>query len=76
MNNTFCLGIFMALMAFKGGLAWEYSAETLSILIVEFIMGYLALKRTQTMGDALMVLLIFPLSIVFVFVLENVFGFD
>ncbi len=34
MNNTFGLGIFMALIYFQG-LAWEYLAETLSILIVQ-----------------------------------------
>lgn len=76
MNNSFVLGIFMALMAFKGDLVWEYSAETIAILIVEFIMGYLALSKTQTLGSAIFVLAIFPLSIVFVFVLENVFGLD
>ena len=32
MNNTFCLAIFMALVYFKG-LAWKFSAETLTILV-------------------------------------------
>lgn len=34
MNNTFCLGVFMFLIYFKS-LAWEYNAETVSILAVE-----------------------------------------
>ena len=29
MNNTFCLGIFLALIFFKE-IAWEFSAETVS----------------------------------------------
>ena len=66
----------MALMAFKGGLAWEFSAETVSILLVELVMGILALKKTQTLGNAVMVLCLFPFSILLVFILENVFGLD
>ena len=77
MNNTFCLGIFMALMAFKTeGLVWEYSAETITIVLIEFIMGYVALKRTQTLGNALLVFSLFPLSILLIVFLENVLGFD
>ena len=76
MNNTFCLGIFMGLMAFKGDLAWEFSAETISILLVEFTMGYIAMKRTLTLGSALFVFSLFPLSILAVYVLENCFGLD
>jgi hypothetical protein len=38
MNNTFCLGIFLALVFFKG-LAWEFSAETISIIAVEIVIG-------------------------------------
>jgi Ca2+/Na+ antiporter len=34
MNNTFGLGIFMALI-YTQGLAWEYLAETLAILFVQ-----------------------------------------
>ena len=34
MNNTFCLGIFLALIYVKG-LEWEFSAETISIFAVQ-----------------------------------------
>ena len=34
MNNTFCLGVFMFLIFFRS-LAWEFSAETVSILLVQ-----------------------------------------
>ncbi|CAI5742951.1 unnamed protein product [Hyaloperonospora brassicae] len=77
MNNTFCLGIFAALMSFKaGGLVWQFSAETLSILFVEFAVGFIAMKKTQRLLDGLFVMLLYPLSILLVVVLENVFGLD
>ncbi|GAB9463890.1 Ca2 :cation antiporter [Globisporangium polare] len=77
MNNTFCLGIFAALMYFKaGGLVWEFSAETLAILLVELIIGVIALKKTQRLFDALIVFSLYPLSIALVYVLENVAGLD
>lgn len=34
MNNTFCLGIFLMLVYAKN-LAWEFSAETLSIVLIQ-----------------------------------------
>lgn len=34
MNNTFCLGVFMFLIYFRH-LAWEFSAETVTILVVQ-----------------------------------------
>lgn len=77
MNNTFCLGIFAALIAFKPtGLVWEFSAETFSILFVEFVIGYIAMKKTQRLVDGLIVLMLYPTSILLVMFLENVLGFD
>lgn len=74
MNNTFCLCIFMGLIYMRG-LAWQYTAETASIVIVQFLMAYLVQKNVMTTGQALLVLLIFPLSLVFVATLEYM-GFD
>jgi len=74
MNNTFCLSIFMGLIYMRG-LAWQYTAETASIVIVQFIMAYLTQKKVMTTGVALLVLSIFPLSLVFVAALEAM-GFD
>jgi len=34
MNNTFCLSIFLMLVYFKK-LAWQFSAETISILLIQ-----------------------------------------
>merc|ERR1711959_164591 len=42
MNNTFCLGIFYALVYFKG-LAWTFKAETASIIGVQLAVGAIAM---------------------------------
>jgi len=70
MNNTFCLAIFLALIFFKG-LVWEYSAETISILVVEILMFFFAAKPTQNLRDALFVITLFPLSIALVAIIES-----
>lgn len=75
MNNTFCLGIFAGLMYFRS-LVWEFSAETAAIIIVQLIMGYFALRQTQRLMDALIVFTLYPLSLLFVALLENVVGLD
>ncbi|KAL3822408.1 hypothetical protein ACHAXA_007415 [Cyclostephanos tholiformis] len=69
MNNTFCLSIFMALIYCRG-LAWQYSAETISIIFVQFGIGALALRGKMTTFTGLIVLAMFPLSVLFVAVLE------
>lgn len=47
MNNTFCLAIFLLLIYFKN-LAWEFSAETISILFIE-VRGGNAKLHPETM---------------------------
>ncbi len=42
MNNTLVLGIFYALIFFKG-LAWTFSVETISILLVTLIVGLIGM---------------------------------
>lgn len=71
MNNTFCLGIFLALVFFKQ-LDWLFAAETISILAVEAVMFFVARKRLHTICDAFIVLSLYPISLVLVAVLENV----
>lgn len=75
LNNTFVLAIFMALIYLKG-LAWTFTAETVSILFVEACMLYMSQKKVQTLRDGYTVLALFPLSLLIVVVLENVFGLD
>jgi len=73
MNNTFCLSIFMGLIFFRG-LAWEYTAETITIIAVQIVL--FAVTRTQRMSllTGLVVLLMFPLSIALVACLEKVYS--
>lgn len=76
MNNTFCLGIFLGLIYFQG-LAWKFTAETISILVVEVLMFvYIMAKKVQTVNDAFLVLLLYPFSLGIVYILENVVGID
>jgi len=69
MNNTFCLSIFMALIFFRG-LAWQYSAETISIILVQFGMGAWALRDKMSTTMAFIALSFFPLSVLLVALLE------
>lgn len=59
----------MALIYYRG-LAWQYSAETISIILVQFGMGALALRKKMSGFTAMIVLALFPLSVLFVALLE------
>ena len=74
MNNTFCLSIFMALIFFRG-LAWQYTAETIAIVAVEFFIMFMAQKSVLKTLDAAIIMAVFPLSIMLVATLEA-FGLD
>merc|ERR1719321_1011230 len=39
MNNTFCLGVFLALVYWKD-LAWQFTSETLAIILVEVLIAF------------------------------------
>lgn len=58
------------------GLAWTFSAETIAILFVQVMVGLMALTRTQSLATAAVILSLYPLSLVLVWVMENVLGFD
>jgi len=82
MNNTFCLGIFLFLIVYKDtitpvGLVWQFSAETISILIIELLVAaFVLLKSTQTLLDGIIVFMCYPLALVIVMFLENVVMLD
>lgn len=50
----------------------EFAAETISIFVVQLIMGFIAQKTTHRVIDALVVLSLYPLSLVLVIVLEQI----
>ncbi len=56
-------------------LSWEFFAETLAILIVQFIIGFFAFKRVHTLIDGFMILSLYPLSLMLVYVLQA-YGWD
>jgi len=70
MNNTFCLGIFLALIFFKE-IAWEFSAETISIVFVEAALFVIAQKQTHRLYYSFIILSLYPISIFLVWVLET-----
>eukprot|EP00930_Biecheleria_cincta_P011011 TRINITY_DN11347_c0_g1_i2.p1 TRINITY_DN11347_c0_g1~~TRINITY_DN11347_c0_g1_i2.p1 ORF type:complete len:585 (-),score=110.89 TRINITY_DN11347_c0_g1_i2:193-1947(-) len=76
MNNTFCLGIFLALVYFQN-LAWEFSAETLCILFVQIALVCSVLPRSvHCVLDAFVILSFYPISLALVWSLENIYGMD
>jgi len=74
MNNTFCLAVFMGLVYFRG-LVWEFTAETLVILLCQVFVACIAVQRVQTLWMAIIALALMPLSLAFVAALEA-YGFD
>jgi len=71
MNATMGLSIFYALIHFRG-LAWTFSAETLSILLITWIVCAVAsFKRTFPAWWIFPNMALYPLSLLFVFILEQ-----
>lgn len=56
-------------------LSWEFFAETLTILIVQFTMAFFAFKKVHTLLDGFLILSLYPLSLMLVYVLEA-YGWD
>merc|ERR1719235_356099 len=76
MNNTFCLCIFFVLVYWRG-LAWQFTAETICIVVIQLIMGCIALSsKTMPFGLGIFILMLYPLSLGGVYFLENVMGLD
>eukprot|EP01060_Flectonema_neradi_P039985 TRINITY_DN898_c2_g1_i1.p1 TRINITY_DN898_c2_g1~~TRINITY_DN898_c2_g1_i1.p1 ORF type:complete len:601 (+),score=130.61 TRINITY_DN898_c2_g1_i1:88-1890(+) len=69
MNNTFCLAIFLFKIAASDQL-WVYTAETLSIVMVEWMVYGFALLPNHKTYYGVLVLMLFPVSIVAVAVME------
>eukprot|EP00755_Sulcionema_specki_P013464 Sspe_Gene.54020::Locus_29838_Transcript_1_1_Confidence_1.000_Length_1849::g.54020::m.54020 len=74
MNNTFCLAIFL-FQIFSNRLLWEFSAETISIVIVELCMFSFSQQRAHYTWNSLVVLTLLPGSLALVAILEGM-GLD
>jgi len=75
MNNTFCLFIFLCLV-FAKNLAWEFSAEVISIIFIEICLFGFALVKTTKLYHAIIIISLYPFSILLVWLLENVAGLN
>jgi len=76
MNNCFTTGVFLALI-FCRGIAWQFTAETIVIILVEVLIGVTVLfKPKQLLYDALIIFSYYPLSLVVVWALENKLHID
>jgi Ca2+/Na+ antiporter len=71
MNNTMGLGIFYALVAFRG-LSWTFSAETLAIVLSVLLVGIPAATRTNfPLYWALLNAPVYFIALLFVFLVEH-----
>ncbi|KAG8070453.1 hypothetical protein GUJ93_ZPchr0006g42349 [Zizania palustris] len=76
MNNTLCLAVFLALVYLRG-LTWDFSSEVLVILLVCIIMGLFTSFRTKfRLWTCFVAFLLYPLSLIIVYVLDFKFGWS
>ena len=73
MNNTFCGAIFLGLVAAQG-LQWSFSAEVTTMVAVQVATVALAMRRVTRTAWLWASLALYPLSLLLVWVLENVAG--
>jgi Ca2+/Na+ antiporter len=71
MNNTLCLGLFYAIIYFRG-LTWSFTAETLAIVVVTWVVGLpAALKRNFPFWWMFVMILGYPFALVLVYVMQS-----
>lgn len=75
MNNTFCLFIFLCLI-FGKNLAWEFSAEVISIIFIELCLFGFSMLTTMRVWHALVIVSLYPFSIFIVWFFENIVGLN
>jgi hypothetical protein len=76
MNNTLCLAVFLALV-FVRGLTWDFTSEVLIILLVCIIMAlFTSFRTTFPLWTCFVAYLLYPLSLLLVYILDFVFGWS
>lgn len=71
MNNVLGFSVLLAVIYFRG-LAWEFSAEVLVVVIVTIIMGVAASFRSKfPIWTSFIAWLLYPLSLIFVYLLNS-----
>ena len=74
-SNNLGLGIFL-LIIYLRGLKWVFSAETISIIVIELFIIYLSTKKVQKLYNAYLLIFLFPFSLFIVYGLENWAGLN
>ena len=76
MSNILSLAVFLALVYIRN-LTWSFSAEVLVIIIVCILMGVVAsLRTTFPIWMCFGAVLLYPLSLLLVYILQYVFGWS
>ncbi|KAI0487969.1 hypothetical protein KFK09_027792 [Dendrobium nobile] len=76
MNNTLCLAVFLALVYLRQ-LQWDFSAEVLVIFLVCLLMGlFTCFRTTFPLWTCLVAYLLYPLSLILVYILDFKFGWS
>nr|XP_043626999.1 sodium/calcium exchanger NCL-like [Erigeron canadensis] len=76
MNNVLCLSVFLALVYVRG-LTWDFSSEVLVILIVCIVMGVFGSCRTTfPLWTSFLAFLLYPFSLILVYVLDYGYGWS
>jgi len=76
MNNTFCLAIFLMLIVSNSSLTWSFTAETMSILIIEILCVLTLLQKVHTVLTGIFIISLYPLTVVLVWFMNNVLHWD
>lgn len=76
MSNILSLAVFLGLVYIRN-LTWSFSAEVLVIVVVCILMGAIASFRTTfPLWMSLVSMLLYPLSLLLVYILDYVFGWS
>lgn len=76
MKNTLCLGVFLTLIYVRN-LEWEFSSEVLIVILVCLVMGlFTSFRSTIPLWTCLVAYILYPLSLVVVYVLDHVFNWS
>lgn len=75
-NTTLCLGVFLAVIYIKK-LKWEFSSELLIVLLICIIVSlFTSFRITFPLWTCLVAYILYPLSLVTVYILDHVFGWS
>ncbi|KAF8025850.1 hypothetical protein BT93_F2629 [Corymbia citriodora subsp. variegata] len=76
MNNLLCLAVFLALVYIRG-LTWDFTSEVIVIVIVCIVMGIFgSFRDTFPLWTSSVAFILYPFSLVLVYVLDYVLGWS